>query len=538
MGLVRLLPFAVFLPLALHFFETFPNGWDQAEYVWCVKAAYLPHSPYLLFVFLGRGLQLLVPPAVALSLLSFAGALAALAALVGIVRESAPCAAGPDEAGARGTVAALLLAASPIFVRHAATQEVYALQLGFVLVVALLALSSFRRKHLLGGIVFGCALAVHNASIFLAPALAFLVVSRIGLEGRRFRALAVWAAASALTLGGFYALVAMLLPAESGARLADLLVYLRGMPPGLEAAPLPDPALARDSIAGLLSRLTDAGIASTRGPQATGPTGLTMIALAAAAVGALLLARRSCGIALFWLLWLTPFVVYELALGWNLDYGVYLVFVMPPLSVFAAEAVSAAFGWISRWRGLAVAAGVAVLLIGPGMQIAAHWGDAHRDRLRHDSVATLAALWAADALPENAVVVQPRSEWNANLLPLHSERRHVARAGGRLRLFDARARWTPMKPGAYRPLTTARLRELLAAGTPVFAYEAEPFAGGRSPDLDAGAFAWERVAVIDLAAAAERAGFRDASRFAGRSLGVYRVRESGASENWGPVRSK
>ena len=27
------------LPAPVHFFESFPNGWDQAEYVWCVKVS-------------------------------------------------------------------------------------------------------------------------------------------------------------------------------------------------------------------------------------------------------------------------------------------------------------------------------------------------------------------------------------------------------------------------------------------------------------------------------------------------------------------
>jgi hypothetical protein len=497
-----------------------------------VKAGYLPHSPYVLFVFLGRLLGLLVPPAVALSLLSLVGALVALAALSWIVRQTAPADANPAETSWRGTIAALLLAASPIFVRHATTQEVYALQLGFVLLAVVLAASRIRHKHLLGGIVFGCAMAVHNATIFLMPALAFLVASRIGSQRRRFRSLLQWGSAAALSLAAIYAVVGILLPAEPGARWTELLVYLRGMPPGLDPAPLSDAAFALSSASELLARLTDGGIAPTRGPQATGPTGLSALALAAALAGGVLLVRRSFSVALFWSLWLAPFLVYEIALGWNLDYGVYLVFLMPPLLVLAAEAVSAAFGLRTRFRVVAVTTGAAVLLASPGMQIAAQWSAVDRARLRHDSAATLAAVWAAGSLPAEAVIVQPRSEWNANLLPLHSERRHVARAGSGLRLFDGKGPWTPMKPGAYVPLTTARMRALLAGGTPVFAFEPEPLAAGHSADLNPEAFVWEWIASIDLAAVAEGAEVPGASRFAGRSLAVYRAKDSG------PVRSR
>ena len=62
--LLRALPIVLFAPFGVHYFETFANGWDQAEYVWCVKAGYLPHSPYVLFVFLGRVLHVFLAPAV------------------------------------------------------------------------------------------------------------------------------------------------------------------------------------------------------------------------------------------------------------------------------------------------------------------------------------------------------------------------------------------------------------------------------------------------------------------------------------------
>lgn len=505
--------------------------------MWCVRAGYLPHSPYLLFVFLGRALHALLPAAVALSLLSLAGGLLALGALARWVRETAPCAAGSREACWRGATAAGLLAVTPIFVRHATTQEVYALQLGTVLLAAGVLTSRLHRRHAIGGGVFGCAAAVHSGSLFLAPALAFLVLSRLGSRGQRLRALAVFAGAAVLTVGVFAAVAGWLLPAPEGRRLPELLAYLRGLPPGLDVAPLGDPERALESAAGLLARLSGGDIPLGRGPQATGPTGLSALALGAAGLGWLALSLRNRTLALFWALWALPFAVYEIALGWNLDYGVYLVFAMPPLVVLGAEAVwwpagrLVAAGRPRLAAGVAFA-GIAALGLPALLQLSAQWGDPRIDRLRHDSAATLAARWAAASLPAEAVVVQPRSEWNANLLGLHASRRPVTRAGAGLRLLHDRGPWTPMRPDAYRPLTGEALRELIEVGVPVFAFEPDPLAG--APALpDPGPFVWERVATVDLHAVAVRTGALEPGRFEGRVLPVYRAKISRSTASSG-----
>jgi hypothetical protein len=477
--LLRALPIVLFAPFGLHYFETFANGWDQAEYVWCVKAGYLPHSPYVLFVLLGRVLHVFLAPAVALTTLSFVAGLASIALLQRLA----------------GTPAAILLGLSTVFVRQVTTQEAYALQLSLALTASFLLVGGHRHGRALGGIAFGCALAAHSASIFLAPALLWLAR---GSGLLRFVSLAL------LTGAGMYAIVAWLLPAE-----LELLVYLRGLPPAFDLAPLADLDFVSDSLVGMFQRLTDGGVAVTRGPLATGPVGASVLTLLAAALGAVRLARRELATAVFWALWLGPFFVYELALGWNLDYGTYVVFLMPPLCVFAGEAATWPLSLRRPW-GLWLAAAAVVVLAAPSvMQLAEHWGDVEIDRRRHDSPTTLAAIWADESLPAEAVVIQPRSEWNANLLPLHSGRRHVARSGAGLRLFQAAGRWTPMKPDAYLALTTARLTELLRAGSPVFAFEPDPLRGSAPATLDPKRFRWEPFHPVDIGG--------------GRSLMVYRA---------------
>jgi hypothetical protein len=420
----------------------------------------------------------------------------------------------------------LLLGTSTVFVRHAATQEVYALQLCLVLAAAASSVSSLRHRVWLAGFACGCALAAHNASVFVVPALLVLVVARTE-KTRRLPTVATWLAAAAAPLVLLYAFIGWVLPPGDGPWLASVLGYLRGMPPSLEFGALAEPLHLANSARGIAERLLGDEIAVTRGPLATGPVGASALSFAAALVGLAVLGRRhrASSEALFWVLYPLPFLVYELALGWNLDYGTYLVFVMPPLCACSAHAVS----WLSqlpdRFR-TPLHAGLLTALALPSMlQIARHWDDVEADRRRHDSLATLAAVFAASALPGDAVVIQSRSEWNANLLPLYAARTHVARVGSTLRLLRSRDPWTPMKPDAYELLTTEQLAALVRAGRPVIAFEARPLEAANPGRLDAAQFDWRPFGAVDLASAATMLGLEGerSARFQGRSTPMYRA---------------
>ena len=92
-----------------------------------------------------------------------------------------------------------------------------------------------------------------------------------------------------------------------------------------------------------------------------------------------------------------------------------------------------------------------------------------------------------------------------------------------------------MRPDAYEPLTTERLQGLLEAGTPVFAFEADPLRDSRTPGLDPRHFAWRPETRIDLGELAGRLDVREPERFRGRSLAVYRA---SLSRDSGPTRSR
>lgn len=513
---------ALCLIAPLHFFETFPNGWDQAEYAWCVKDGFLPHSAYVLYFFAGRLFALGLPPAIALSTLSMVSGFVALALLHALLhRFRAPASAA--------LAATLLLGISSVFVRQVSTQEVYAFELAWLLACAVVLAGESRFRIELSAVLYGCAVAAHNASGFALPALLVLLLVPGGQgEWGRARAAALWLGIGGLVVGVAYAITAALLPAAPGQRIAETLVYLRGISPGLRLGALLESGFLSDSASALAHRLTSSGVGITRGPMATGPIGLGIVHWVVGAFGLFVLGRQTPRIAFFLGLWLLPYLTYELLLGTSLDYGAYLVFVLPPVCAGCGYAVAEIELRMPAKSPLVLVLGllgVLVLSATPAMQLAAHWGDTERDRERHESPTTLAAVFAASAVPADAVLIQSRLEPNANLLPFYSERRHISRIGRTLSLFTDRDPYTPMKGTAYEMLTTQRLAALVRAGTPVIAFEENPLRGANVGVLTASRFRWVPAGRADLSAGASALGLADARHreIAGRFLPMFRA---------------
>jgi hypothetical protein len=465
--------------VGLHFLDRFPNGWDSAEYALCVRDGRLPHGPYIVYLLAGRLLGSFFDAPLALSLLSLISGLGGLVLLFAVrLRE------GAAVTGALAAVA--LLASMHLFVRQASTQEIYALQTAALLATILTLSVRGRRSAALAGVFFGTAVGVHFGSLFVAPALFYRCATANGRRGALR-----WAAWSTAVIALWIGVTAWLLPAEAGTDgLARLLLYLRGLPPG---QPLQDPGLL-GSLLGLVERLTSRAVPMDHGPMATGPTGITATLCAAAAAGALLTARRNRPLAAFWALYPLPYLVYETWIGRGLDWGIYLPMILLPLTVFASELVDAVAGRLSGRRTAPITAVLlVVVLASPSISILrTRWSDPELDAIRHYRPETLAAIWMADHLPANAIVIQSSQEPNANLLPYHARRTHVISDGIHppMILVD-RGPYTPMIPRTFEAFRTESILTLLAQGRPIYAFEREPFRRVRVEFVDPLRFAWE-----------------------------------------------
>jgi len=491
----------------VHFFESFPNGWDQAEYAWCVQSGYLPHSPYIFFFLAGSFFHLFLDSAAALSFLSVLSGLLCIVLFYLIqlrlfssgTERKAPVPSGRAMAAS----SSILMGLSYVFIRQASTQEVYAFQTLLLLLSIFILLVRLEHGAIYSGVVYGCAVAAHSASLFLFPAMAYAVLafapSRLRSRDSRVRSLLIWFSAVGVTCGSFCLLIYLILPA---AHQAELLAYLRGISSSPPFESWSSGRFWTRSIRGLFVRLSSLSVPESRGPLATSPLGLSLFHLLAAGLGMVLCLRLETRQGVFWLLYLAPYTLYELLLGMNLDYGIYLPLVLPPLWSFTAFAVLATFKGRESCRlpslSIALRSAVLLSLLAPSaFLIVRHWSDPERDAVAHYTPATLGAIWMSRNLPQDALVIQSSKEWNGNLLPYYSRRPHVLR-NGPLLLFVDRGKFTPMNRGSYQPLTTAFLRSVIASGRPVYAFEREPLGGRRLDLLDPGAFEWEVAASPSL----------------------------------------
>ena len=504
-----------------HFVDDFPNGWDPTEYAWCVRDGRLPHSPYIAHFLAARLLAIVFDPPLALSLLSLLAGLAALLALYGIrLREGA--------GGEVALCATTIMAASHVFIRQSTTQEVYALQCAGMLASVLIVQCRFRFSVLLCAFVFGTTVAVHQGALFIAPALLYRHLQ--DRDGPRAVAFA-WGVG--IVVLAWIGVIGWLFPFRSEAtRIQELVAYLSSIAPHIGSVAPSD--LAR-SGAELLHRLTSSGIPMTRGPTATGPTGLNGITLAVALLGAGMSLTRNRPLALFWLLYAAPFFCYELAVGVGVDWGVYLPFAVPPVAVFATEAISRACEFAQQHfprvgplvRALPSLA--TLVLIAPSLWLlASHWDDPHKDELDHYRPHTLAALWIAQHAPADTITISPRAEPNANLLPYYGRRTPLVLAKGRYPMvLEDRGPYTPMNLRSYARVTTRELTRWLGEGQTVLAFEIDPFASVPLDVVDSERFRWEPAGVADTASALADLSLDETlrSRLETPPIPLYRLRD-------------
>ena len=501
-----LLTVAVSLPILLHFFEYFPNGWDQTEYSWCIQSDYLPHSPYILFFILGKFFHLFLAPPVALATLSLFSGLASLGLFYFVnYRLFSPHFQEQKSAFAAWslpTMATMLVGWSYLFIRQGSSQDTYVTLTFMVLLAISFLLTRIRGKAVYSGLVFGCALAIHNGALFILPVMVYTLLTVE--QERRVRSLRHWLLAVAITCAFFCFLIYLILPVSPGGNhWREYIAYLRGISPGLELRELLKPQFWANSIKALFPRLLSLEIPSTRWPAATSPVGFSLLYLLVAAIGLAISFGRYFRQALLWLLWAAPYLLYEVALDLNLDYGIYLPFLLPPLAVFATIAILSLVGYrgsrISRYISITVRGLLVFLLLLPsGALIVRHWDDPVKDAVAHFSPSTLAAIWASRHLPTAALVIQSRAEWNVNILPYYARRQHVLWTGQELVLFQDIGRYTPMNIHSYTLLTTAMLKGIIASGRPVYAFESNPLKDCDPAILDGKAFTWEAGAVADL----------------------------------------
>ncbi len=226
-------------------------------------------------------------------------------------------------------------------------------------------------------------------------------------------------------------------------------------------------------------------------------------------------------------------MLYELLLGTFLDYGTYAVFVLPMCVYLAAQGLVGAVDGLKRlWakppRALAplfLIVAITGLAFPTIHQLHQRMGGEAEARQAHFSSQCLAALWMADNLPPNALVLQPRNALNVNLLPYYAQRRHLTRSGRWVFLFRGGVANTPMNMHAFERLMPVALKAILSRHIPVYSLDPVPW-GPQSPySVTTKDIVWRAVHRLDAAmlAGSDGARARAVEPLPGSSVTLYRA---------------
>lgn len=440
---------------SLHFYAFTADG---CEYVSALRDGYLPHSPYVLYYWIGWLLHHFLPADIALSLLSLSAGLALPLLLGWLVSRMT---------GSRlaSLSAATIYSISPVCVAGAGFVEVYPLQTALLLVTLALAAKGGARAALAASLVYGAAIATHTGSLFAFPAFLYLVLRAIRQNSRQASIGSIrWrlpVAAGALVLlvpalaAGWLAL--LFLKSSPSDPWREWLVYLRGI--------APSPAITFSELVAL-----PAAMVRTSFHMLDSTTGWRFIPgiLLVMAVSACW--RRHRTSLLLWLGFSAPYVIYESLLGEALDRGVYTVFIAPAVAGTLACGVEALFATpgvrSSRTLGLTCTAIIALLLVGPfvksydrGVGVLSR-----KEFFRQDLLQS--ARWMAQNLPRDSYLVLAPALENRRWLACYSRLRGMTYRRGAYRRFIGSA-WSPLNARSFAPLSGSDLRLILEKGTAV-----------------------------------------------------------------------
>jgi hypothetical protein len=488
----------ILLPLLIHNFSYYPGGWDQIEYSWAVSSNYLPHSPYIAYFFTGFIFNLFFDAPIALSLISVISGLTVICLFYFI---NLRLFKKKDFKNSKifAAVSIFMFSLSYLFIQQSTMQELYVFQTMLIMLTLFFIISKIKNKEIYGGITFGFLFAAHNSSIFFIPVLLYLLFSYKKIKKNLdFNKLLITSVISCLLF--YFILYLIFPPINQSQKIIEFFLYLRGIAPGIEISNIFNFYFIKTSIIGLFERLTNVE-----------PINLGFFHLIIFILGLFLSFLKNFRLFLFWIIYSLPYLLYEIFFGINLDYGLYVPFLFPSIFVFIS------YGFVSVWNYLLfdfkknrllkklnflililfILILILLLCSSYGL-IKTHWNDRENNLINHYSNTTLSAIWLSENVEENAIIIQPKNEWNVNIIPYYSNRRHIYHFQEKLMLFENRGAFTPLNENSFTVLTTNKLIDLINSNISVYSFEKNPLEGFNEGILEKETFVWQPFKIIKI----------------------------------------
>jgi hypothetical protein len=504
-----------------HFSSLAVVGSDPAIYTYCAEHKIFPHAPYVIYTLVGLLLKNFVRLDWGYSVVSMISSLVSVLFFAWSVESL-------YRSRVAGWVAGFVLACTPICVRLAGIQEVYALQ--FLFLSMTWYVCSGGNHPLLAGLLFGTTMATHSGVIFALPTTLLLlwktthdrVVSVTGEGGEGgSSSLEVWiprqacvraiviflVAAGAVGLHAVGWIAYLWITTPGAPELSYLPVFLRGSAPSLDWNNFSQGGVIHHFLIQIIRVWSDLSDF-----QVIGAKLLTLSILA-------LLLHPWRITAPWWLLSL-PYLFYEILVTRSLDAGIYCVFIVPALAAglglcaIVPREVSRTGGivaltlailqfffdvldmdttvWIAATLSVAFLVGrlqllttarVTTLLLGLFFAIndSEDFQSTAKVRnlmpwYREQGAPFVLSAWVRENTPKDTIVCHPM-DWlySPYSAPLYSGREPIFRGADRLALTP----WRPLMQAlnALPLVTIENIESWLSQGRPMVSYDPEPFTG-------------------------------------------------------------
>ncbi len=456
-----------FCPLALNL--------DEVQYAYCAETKQFPHSPYLLFLWMGYLLHLFVSLDWGYSALSMASSLFTLYFLGAV-------AAKITGSKFAGWMTALAFAISPIAIRVAGKQEVYAFQL--VLLSLAWYLWICRRSSLGAGLALGATIATHQGTLFALPGTLILFLEpwidsdsrqaseEVSTQRIQWKSFVLGTAVPVIMVLTWF--FGVWVNQHGTGEMAAAVEYLKG------ASPSPDfkTIIPQEETEGLLDWMGQ--LRENVGDQLerfwdelANPHVIPRGAVLFGFLGLLLIPWR---VALPWWLMALPYLAYEFAAGWTLDPGIYSVYILPTVVVavgFMAEKV--VLPRIPFWRRCVSAICFVGVVISLGIVIPSLQAKVHRRSLEPWWVEHGAAMslteWVGENTPEDTVVVVPTDWFYCRLaIPYYGDRIPFSQDG----YITLPRKWEKLRVDW---MNESILDQWFDSNRPFLSYDHNPFTG-------------------------------------------------------------
>jgi hypothetical protein len=409
-----------FIPAALaaivflligNIYTYYPDGWDQTEYSFNIRNNYLPHGPYLVHFLLGKILSLIWQPSESLSVISLLAGSFNIFVFYKISEAFIKKTYEDNRNMLFPTVASMLLGGSSLYLLNGGSQEVYMLQLFFVL--ASIYFIYVERNLILAGLLCGLAYGTHNGAVFLLPAMLYLIwatsENRKGMIKDEFTFLTCAFAAVALVYSYFIATIAITgdeIANWSGTKFSDFNGYLGGIAPRPSFEKLIDLKL---NILNLVKNINQFDYKIL---------GYSNFIKYPFYLGILVLAFKQIKVFIFLTLYSFFYFYYEAIVG-NLDTGLYVVFLIGVIAVSIAYLID----FLRRHSKFSLIILPIFFIIGlaPGYLVFKERVHAVSSYLflRHFGPMEVSVIWANSILPEHSILV---TSPHSSLLPYYITR--------------------------------------------------------------------------------------------------------------------